>query len=56
MHSVVNSLVRSLPEIERVKLLVEGREVETIGGHVDARHPLPFNDRLSVPRVEEVQP
>jgi spore germination protein GerM len=48
-HAVVNSLTRSLPEIRRVRLLVEGREVETLSGHLDLRHPLGFNERVLAP-------
>lgn len=49
VYSVVNSLVRSFPEVERVQLLVEGRDVESIGGHLDARRPFSFNERVLAP-------
>lgn len=49
-YSVVNSLVRSLPEVERVQFLVEGREIESIGGHLDARFPFAFNERVLAPK------
>jgi len=52
-YSVVNSLVTSLPEISSVQFLVEGREVESIGGHLDARFPLSFNDSVLAPPPEE---
>ncbi len=52
-YSVVNSLVRSLPEINSVQFLVEGREVESIGGHLDARFPLVFNDAVVALPPEE---
>ena len=40
VFSIVNSLVLNVPPIERVKLLVAGREVDTLGGHVVLRDPL----------------
>ncbi len=39
IHSIVNTLALNVPEIESVKILVEGREVKTLGGHLDTRHP-----------------
>ena len=35
IYSVVNSLILNVPEIKRVKLLVEGKEVQTLAGHID---------------------
>jgi spore germination protein GerM len=53
VYSVVNSLVQSLPEIERVQFLVEGREIESVGGHLDARFPFAFSERvLALPPQE----
>ena len=40
VFSIVNSLVLNVPPIEQVKLLVAGREVDTLGGHVVLRDPL----------------
>lgn len=39
VYSVVNSLVLSLPEIEAVKFLIDGKEAETLAGHIDLRAP-----------------
>ena len=33
----------NLPVISRVQILVEGKEVDTLAGHVDLRHPLEKN-------------
>lgn len=41
IYSIVNSLVLNVPEIENVKILIEGREFETLAGHIDIRYPLP---------------
>lgn len=34
VYSVVNSLAVNIPEIDAVKIIVEGREVETLAGHI----------------------
>lgn len=52
VYSIVNSLVRSFPEVQRVQLLIEDREVETIGGHLDARWPLSFSEHALAPPPE----
>lgn len=53
VYSLVNSLVRSLPEVDRVQFLVEGREIETVGGHLDARFPFAFNERVLAPPAQQ---
>ena len=40
VYSIVNALTVNLPAIARVQILVDGKEVETLAGHVDLRHPL----------------
>ncbi|MEM7248713.1 MAG: GerMN domain-containing protein [Acidobacteriota bacterium] len=52
VHSLVNSVVRSFPEVRSVRVLIEGAEVETLAGHVDLRHPVVFSDRLVVDDLE----
>ena len=37
---------RILDEVERVALLVGGRPVETLNGHIDLRRPMRANRRL----------
>jgi spore germination protein GerM len=39
VYSIVNSLILNIPEIESVKILVDGRETRTLAGHVDIRFP-----------------
>jgi len=39
IFSIVNTLTRNVPQIKRVKLLVEGAEIETLSGHVDCLRP-----------------
>ena len=43
IYSMVNSLVLNVPEIETVKILVEGKEETTLAGHVDLRFPFRAN-------------
>jgi len=40
VYAIVNAVIANLPAIQRVQLLVEGKEVDTIAGHVDVRRPL----------------
>lgn len=40
LFSIVNTLVLNLPEIERVKILIEGTETTTLTGHLPLQHPL----------------
>jgi spore germination protein GerM len=40
VYAIVNAVTANLPAIQRVQLLVEGQEVDTIAGHVDVRRPL----------------
>jgi len=43
IYSLVNSLILNVPEIETVKILVEGKEAATLAGHVDLRFPFRAN-------------
>lgn len=43
VYAIVNAVTVSLPSVSSVQILVDGREVETLAGHVDLRHPLPKN-------------
>ena len=40
VYAIVDALTVNLPAIRRVQILVDGREVDTLAGHVDLRHPL----------------
>ena len=40
VYTVVDALTVNLPAVKRVQILVDGREVDTLAGHVDLRHPL----------------
>lgn len=49
IYSIVDTLTANFNEIQRVKILVEGSEILTLAGHIDARHP--FTPRYSLGRV-----
>ena len=40
VFALVNALTVNLPDITAVQILVEGKEVDTLAGHLDLRHPL----------------
>jgi hypothetical protein len=43
IYSIVDAITVNLPAISRVQILVDGKEVDTLAGHVDLRHPLEKN-------------
>ncbi len=43
VYAVVNALTVNLPAITAVQVLVDGKEVDTLAGHVDLRRPLGQN-------------
>jgi hypothetical protein len=43
IYAIVNSLTANLPAITRVQILIDGKEADTLAGHVDLRHPLQKN-------------
>ena len=51
VHAIVNAVTANLPAIQRVQILVDGKEVDTIAGHIDVRSPLPRD--TSLVRTEE---
>jgi hypothetical protein len=40
IYAIVDAVTVNLPSISRVQILVDGKEVDTLAGHVDLRHPL----------------
>jgi len=46
IFSIVNTLTFNFPKIKYVQLLVEGKEIDTIAGHIDTT--LPFKQNLSL--------
>jgi len=49
VYTIVNAITTNLPEVQGVQLLIDGREVDTLAGHVDLRRPLRKNDALITP-------
>jgi hypothetical protein len=43
VYTIVNVLTANLPAITSVQVLIEGKEVDTLAGHVDLRRPLAKN-------------
>jgi hypothetical protein len=43
VYTIVDALTVNLPAIARVQILIDGKEVDTLSGHVDLRHPLQKN-------------
>jgi hypothetical protein len=43
IYALVDAITVNLPAISRVQILVDGKEVDTLAGHVDLRHPLEKN-------------
>lgn len=41
VYAIVNSIVANVPEVSRVGILVNGRVLTTLNGHLDLRRPLP---------------
>ncbi|MEC9489526.1 MAG: GerMN domain-containing protein [Halanaerobiales bacterium] len=46
VYSIVNSYT-ALSEVESVKILLEGKEVESLVGHLDLSRPLMYNQKLT---------
>ena len=56
VYSIVNTLTENLPAITAVQLLVNGRQVDTLAGHVDVRRPLAKDLRWTeLPRGAETR-
>ena len=43
VYTLVNALTANLPAVTSVQILVDGKQVETLAGHVDLRRPLERN-------------
>jgi spore germination protein GerM len=48
IYTIVHALTFNLPAVTAVQLLVDGKEVDTLVGHVDLRRPLSKNVRLAI--------
>jgi spore germination protein GerM len=43
VYALVNALTSNLPAISGVQLLIDGKEIDTLAGHLDLRRPLEQN-------------
>jgi spore germination protein GerM len=43
VYTIVNALTGNLPAIKAVQILIDGREADTLAGHIDLRQPLQKN-------------
>ncbi|MEW6078608.1 MAG: GerMN domain-containing protein [Thermodesulfobacteriota bacterium] len=46
IYSIVNSLILNVDQVKKVKILIEGNEVNTMAGHIDLRQPFSANMRM----------
>ena len=49
VYAIVDALTVNLPSVTTVQILIDGKEVDTLAGHVDLRRPLPANRALIRP-------
>ena len=40
VYAIVNTVTTNLPDVTAVQILIEGKEVDSLGGHLDLRTPL----------------
>jgi spore germination protein GerM len=46
VYALVNAVTTNLPAVQRVQILVDGKEVDALAGHVDIRRPLTRDSSL----------
>jgi spore germination protein GerM len=56
VYSIVNAVTTNLPAVTRVQILIDGKEVDTLAGHVDLRHPLQKNMKWMKPDADSRAP
>jgi spore germination protein GerM len=45
VYSLVDALTLNLPAVTGVQILIDGKEVDSLAGHLDLRRPLEHDDR-----------
>lgn len=53
IYSLTNSLIANIPAVKRVKLIVDGAEIESIKGHIDTRQSFVFNKEFVAPATKQ---
>ncbi len=56
VYSIVDTIVFNFPRIKRVKFLLEGRDAETLKGHLDLRMPLEADFQLEKKKDKQTAP
>lgn len=46
IYSIVNSLTLNFPEIKSVQILIDGRAVDSIAGHISLKQPISANPKM----------
>jgi len=46
VYSIVNSLTKNIPEILMVQFMVDGKDIETLAGHINLKYPMVPKDDL----------
>ncbi|GAB4337534.1 MAG: hypothetical protein Kow0099_10970 [Candidatus Abyssubacteria bacterium] len=49
VYSIVNTMTGNLPGVARVKIMLEGNEIESLAGHLDLTKPLSMDTRWMSP-------
>ncbi len=49
IYSLTNTLTTNVPSLREVVLLVDGKELASLGGHIDTRHPFSNNKDMLAP-------
>ena len=56
VYAVVNAVTANLQAVQRVQILIDGKEVDTVAGHVDVRRPLARDTSLVSATASAEQP
>ena len=56
VYTIVDALTANLPAITAVQVLIDGREVDTLAGHIDLRRPLQEDTRYIADTTSETKP
>jgi len=49
VYSLTNTLIANIPAVKKVKILIGGKERESLKGHIGLQHPFTMNRELIVP-------
>lgn len=52
VDTIVGALIANLPAVKSAQLLVDGKELDTLAGHVNLARPMVLNDAIRQPRPE----